>query len=81
MEIAASCDESVNDDSFGLTHILTKFEVWMEMDKVTTIELQITLKVALHKFSNQDIKSRLRTVDFNKDNIIKFGRNQWKMLS
>jgi hypothetical protein len=35
MEIAASYDESVNDDSLGLSHILTKGEIWMEMEKVT----------------------------------------------
>ncbi len=36
MEIATSYDEKVNDDSQGKTHMLTKVEVWMEMEKITT---------------------------------------------
>jgi hypothetical protein len=49
MEIAACYNERVNNDSLGLAHILTKGEVWMEMEKVTTKELQSILKAALNK--------------------------------
>ncbi len=30
--IVTSYDQSVNDDALGLTYILTKVEVWMEME-------------------------------------------------
>ena len=77
IEIATSYDENVNKDSLGLTHILTKGEIWTEMEKVNTKELQRTLKVALNKISNQEFNTKLGTVDYNKKYIIKF-RNQCK---
>jgi hypothetical protein len=36
IEIVACYNEDVNDDSLGLTHILTKGETWMEIEKVNT---------------------------------------------
>ena len=41
MEIAATYNETVNDDSLGLTHILVKGEVWMEMEQKYMINLII----------------------------------------
>jgi hypothetical protein len=35
IDIAASYDKKVYDDSLSLTHILTKGQVWIEMEKVT----------------------------------------------
>jgi hypothetical protein len=58
MEIMASYNENVNDDSLGLTHTLTKGEVWIEMERETTKVLQITLKVAVNKMSSQDFNAR-----------------------
>jgi hypothetical protein len=49
MEIVASYDDNVNDISLGLTHLLTKGEVWMEMKKVKSKELQITMRVSKNK--------------------------------
>jgi hypothetical protein len=45
-------DENVNNDSLDLTHMHTKGEVWVEMERVTTKELQSTIKVALNNISN-----------------------------
>ena len=42
LEIVASYDMNVNDDYVGLTHILTKGEVWQKMRKVKKV-LQNTL--------------------------------------
>jgi hypothetical protein len=69
IEIAASRDENVNEDSLGLTNILIKGEMWKELDKVTTTELQSTLKVTLNKVSSQDFNARLGTIDYNKEFI------------
>jgi hypothetical protein len=49
VEFVAFYDENTNDDSLGLTHIITKREVWMEIEKITTKDLQNTLKVAINK--------------------------------
>ena len=77
MEIAASYDESVNEDSMGFTHILLKGEEWMEMVKVTTKLLQGTLKVALNKITSQDYNLKQGITSYNKEAIGKF-RNQCK---
>jgi hypothetical protein len=69
MEIEASCDENVNDDSLSLTH------KWGNLDgnvKITTKELQSTPKFAINKISNQDFNLRLGAINYNKDNISKF---------
>jgi hypothetical protein len=50
VEIAATYNENVNNDSEGLKYILIKGEEWREMDKITTKELQRTLKVAKKRF-------------------------------
>jgi hypothetical protein len=52
IEIAASYNMNVNDDSEGLKHILIKGEAWMEMEKIITKEPQLTLKIALKKTAN-----------------------------
>jgi hypothetical protein len=46
VEMAGTYDENVNDDSVGLKYILIKGDEWMEINKITTKELQRTLKVA-----------------------------------
>jgi hypothetical protein len=46
VEMGSSYNENVNNDSVGIKYILIKGEEWMEMDKITTKELQRTLKVA-----------------------------------
>ena len=50
VEIAATFNENVNNDSEGLKYILIKGEEWVELDKITTKELQRTLKVAKKRF-------------------------------
>jgi hypothetical protein len=44
VEIAATYNENENNDSMGLRYILTKGGKWMELNKITTKELQRTLK-------------------------------------
>ena len=61
----------------SLTNLVFKGEMWKELDKVTTKELQCTLKVALNKVSNQDFNTRLGTTVYNKEFIGKF-RKQCK---
>ena len=72
VEIAANYNENVNNDSVGLKYILTKEGEWVELVKVTTKELQRTLKVAKKKVSVQDFNIRLGITDYNKGNISKF---------
>ena len=79
IEIAAAYDPDVNNDSLGLTHILMKGETWKEIDKITTRELQTTLKLALNKTSCQDFCQRLEIDNFYKDDIKKF-RHQCKNI-
>jgi hypothetical protein len=64
-------------DPLGLTNILIMGEMWNELDKVTTKELQSTLMVALNKVSSQDFNTRLGTIDYNKEFIGTF-RKQCK---
>jgi hypothetical protein len=47
-----------------------------EIEKVTTKELQNTLKVAPNKISNQEFNSGLGTIDYNKDYINKFRKKR-----
>jgi hypothetical protein len=77
VEIVAIYNENVNNDSVGLKFILTKGEEWMEVNKITTEELQRTLKVAKNKISTQDFNAKLGTLDYKKENIMKF-RDQCK---
>jgi hypothetical protein len=46
VEMAATYNENVNNDDVSLKYILIKGEEWMEISKITTKELQRTLKVA-----------------------------------
>jgi hypothetical protein len=75
--MGSSYNENINNDSAGMKYILTKGEEWIELDKITTKELQKTLKVANKKISAQDFNVKLGTKDYNKDNIVKF-RHQCK---
>jgi hypothetical protein len=77
VEMGSSYNENVNDDSMGMKYILTKGDEWIELDKITTKELQRTLKVAKKRISAQDFNVKLGTIDFNKENICKF-RHQCK---
>ena len=54
VEMAASYNENVNNDTGGLKYILTKGEDWVEMNEITTKELQRTLKAA-----KKDLSPRL----------------------
>jgi hypothetical protein len=46
VEISANYNENINNDSVGLKYIITKGEEWIEIDSITTQELQRTLKMA-----------------------------------
>jgi hypothetical protein len=72
VELASTYNENVNNDSVGLKHIIIKGEGWMETSKISTKELQRTLKVAKRKVSVQDFNIKLGTKDYRKENISKF---------
>jgi hypothetical protein len=46
VKMASTYNENVNNDSVGLKYIKIQGEEWMEINKITTKELQRTLKVA-----------------------------------
>jgi hypothetical protein len=50
VEMGSSYNENVNNDSVGIKYILIKGEEWMEIDKITTKELQRTLKAAKKRY-------------------------------
>jgi hypothetical protein len=77
VELATTYNENINNDSVSLKYILLKGEEWMEINNITTKELQRTLKVAKNRISNQDFNTKLETIDYKKENISKF-RNQCK---
>jgi zinc-binding in reverse transcriptase len=77
IEIAGTYDENVNRDSMGLSHILMRNGNWKEIDKITTKELQWTLKSALGKIESQDFCRKLGIDSFDKEDIMKF-RSQCK---
>ena len=52
---------------------------WIDLNNITTKELQSILKVSLGKVSAQDHKTKLGIDDFNKENILKF-RNKCKNI-
>ena len=72
LEIATCYDENVNDDSMGLVHILTKGEIWIELEKFTMKQLQSTQKIVLDKHL-----TRTLIQSWEQKDIIKF-RNQCK---
>jgi hypothetical protein len=51
------------------------------MDKITTKELQWTLKVTLNKISKQDFSTRLDTVNYAHENITKIQKSMQKCLT
>jgi hypothetical protein len=77
VEMAANYNENVNNDSASLTNILNKEEEWIELNKATTKELQRTLKVAKKKTTVPDFNVKLGTIEYEKENIIRF-RQQCK---
>jgi hypothetical protein len=54
-----------------------KGEEWMEIDKISIKEMQRTLKAAKNKVTAQDFNVKLGTIDYKKEDIIKF-RHQCK---
>jgi hypothetical protein len=72
IELASTYNENVNNDSVGLKHIIIKGKEWMETSEISTKELQRTLKVAKSKISVQNFSIKLGTIDYRKENIIKF---------
>jgi hypothetical protein len=72
VEMAAIYNENVNNDSVGLKYILIKGDEWMAINKITTRELQGTLKVARKRISTQDYNKKLGIINYNRENISKF---------
>jgi hypothetical protein len=77
VEMAANYNENINNDSVSLKYILITGEEWIEIDGITTKELQRTLKGAQKKISVQDYGAKLGITEYNKENIIKL-RQQCK---
>jgi hypothetical protein len=69
VEIASNYNDNLNNDSVGKKYILIKGEEWMDIDKISTKELQRTLKVARKKITVQDFNVRLGTIYFINENI------------
>jgi hypothetical protein len=53
-------------------NILGEKNNWLDLNKVTTKELQSILKIHLKKVSSQDHKTKLGIDEFNKESILKF---------
>jgi hypothetical protein len=51
VEMATNYNENVNNNSASIKFILMKGEEWMELNKISTKELQRTLKAAKNKIS------------------------------
>jgi exo-beta-1,3-glucanase (GH17 family) len=66
VEMAPTYNENINNDSVSLKYILIKGDELMEINKITTNELQRTLKVAKNKISAQNFNAKLRTKDYKK---------------
>jgi hypothetical protein len=72
VEMASAYNENINSDSDCFKNILTKGEEWTDINKITTKELQRTLKAAKKKISVLDFNVKLGTIEYKIENIIKF---------
>jgi hypothetical protein len=75
--LASSFNEDNNVDTEVGYSIMGENKNWMNLNKVTTKELQAILKINLRKVSSQDHKTKLGIDEFDKESILKF-RNKCK---
>ena len=79
VELASTFNEDNNVDTDVRYSIMGENQNWLNLNIVTTKELQSILKINLGKVSSQDHKTKLGIEDFDKDNILKF-RNKCKNI-
>ena len=79
VELASTFNEDNNVDTGVRYSIMGENQNWLNLNIVTTKELQSILKINLGKVSSQDHKTKLGIEDFDKDNILKF-RNKCKNI-
>ena len=77
VELASTFNEDNNLDIDVGYSIIGEHKNWLNLNKVTTKELQSILKINLGKVTSQDHKIKLGIDEFNKESIIKF-RNKCK---
>ena len=79
VELASTFNEDNNVDTDVRYSIMGENQNWLNLNIVTTKELQSILKINLGKVSSQDHKTKLVIEEFDKDNILKF-RNKCKNI-
>ena len=72
VELASTFNEDNNMGTGAEHNIMGENQNWLNLNKVTTKEMQSILKIILGKVSSQDHKTKLNIDEFDKDNIIKF---------
>jgi hypothetical protein len=71
-ELASSFNEDEDAGMTGEKYILGEGGRWLKLNKVTTKELQLILKLALGKVSSQNHDVKLGIEGFDKNSILKF---------
>ena len=79
VQLASTFNDDNNVDTNARYDIMGEKQNWLNLNKVTTKELQSVLKINLGKVSSQDHKTKLGIDVFDKENIIKF-RNKCKNI-
>ena len=79
IELASNFNDDNNTDTNVGYNITGENNNWLDLNKVTTKELQSILKIRLGKVSSQDHITKLGIEVFDKDNIVKF-RNKCKNI-
>ena len=79
IELASNFNDDNNTDTNVGYNITGENNNWLDLNKVTTKELQSILKIRLGKVSSQDHITKLGIEVFDKDNIMKF-RNKCKNI-
>ena len=79
IELASNFNEDNNTDTNVGYKIMGENNNWLDLNKVTTKELQSILKIRLGKVSPQDHKTKLGIEVFDKESIMKF-RNKCKNI-
>ena len=74
VELASTFNENDNVEMNAGYIIMGKNKNWLDLNKITTKELQSILKINLGKISAQDHRAKLGIEEFNKENILKFRR-------
>ena len=74
VDLASTFNENDNVEMNAGYIIMGENKNWVDINKITTKELQSILKLNLGKISAQDHKAKLGIEEFNKESILKFRR-------